>query len=104
MAHRKDQRLAKIGKEGFDLIDEVWGSSRERPLAPQRPYYASELRANNPDPPSLYKYYPQKSHVVQLHPSEERVCNIKSYEAVQMYQGVQYFSSKRKSSTAAVAF
>ncbi|TMW99027.1 hypothetical protein EJD97_003166 [Solanum chilense] len=93
MAHRKEQLLAKIGQEGFDLIDEFWGKRKERPSPPQRP--------NNPAP---YKYYPQQSHVVKLHPSEAKVYNINSYEAVQMYQGVEYFSSKRKSSTAAVAF
>lgn len=99
MAHRKEQELAKIGKEGFDLIDEVWGNRKARA------YHGSEyLRPNTLAPSSLYKYYPQKPHVVQLHPSEERVCNINSYEAVQMYHGVEYFSSKRKSSTAAVAF
>ncbi|MCD9640908.1 hypothetical protein HAX54_026644 [Datura stramonium] len=102
MAHNKDQ-LSKIGQEGFDLIDEFWGSKKEKPSATQRSYYASELRPN-PAAASLYRYHPQKSHVVQLHPTEERVYNINSYEAVQMYQGVQYFSSKRKSSTAAVAF
>ncbi|KAK4338891.1 hypothetical protein RND71_040353 [Anisodus tanguticus] len=94
MAHKKDQ-LAKIGQEGFDLIDQFLGSKKERHSALQRP---------NPAASTLYRYYPQKSHVVQLHPTEERVCNINSYEAVQMCQGVQYFSSKRKSSTAAVAF
>uniref|UniRef100_A0A3Q7EFV9 Uncharacterized protein n=1 Tax=Solanum lycopersicum TaxID=4081 RepID=A0A3Q7EFV9_SOLLC len=93
MEHRKEQLLAKIGKEGFDLIDEFWGKRKERPSPPQRP--------NNPAP---YKYYPQQSHVVKLHPSEANVYNINSYEAVQMYQGVEYFSSKRKPSTAAVAF
>ncbi|KAF3655393.1 hypothetical protein BC332_01898 [Capsicum chinense] len=102
MAHKKDQ-LAKIGQEGFDLIDEFWGNRKERPSTPQRPYYASELRPN--PPPSLYRYHPQIPHVVQLQPAEERVCNINSYDAFQMYQGEQYFSSKRKSpSTAAVAF
>ncbi|KAH0781881.1 hypothetical protein KY290_001479 [Solanum tuberosum] len=93
MAHRKEQLLAKIGQEGFDLIDEFWGKRKERPSPPQR--------QNNAAP---YKYYPQKSHVVQLHPTEERVYNINSYETVQIYQGVRYFSSKRKPSTAAVAF
>ncbi|CAN4106249.1 unnamed protein product [Withania somnifera] len=91
MAYKKDQ-LAKIGREGFDLIDEFWTNKRERPSAPQRPYYTSELRPN-PTASSLYKYHPQNLIV----------CNTNSYEAVQMYQGVQYLPSNKKS-TATVAF
>ena len=61
MAHRKEQLLAKIGQEGFDLIDGIRGKRKGRPSPPQRP--------NNQAP---YIHYPQQSHIVKLHPSEAK--------------------------------
>ncbi|KAG5607682.1 hypothetical protein H5410_029174 [Solanum commersonii] len=91
------KNISNIGQEAFGLLDEqqlyaTKGKNRSRAPPPPSSVVVTTTNQN-------YFYYnqyqPQKSHVVQFKPTEERVMN--SYEAVKVHGGVLICDySKRK--------
>ncbi|XP_049405575.1 uncharacterized protein LOC125869054 [Solanum stenotomum] len=80
--NKKD--ISKIGQEAFTLLDEF----HEKNTRPS-------VKTTNKNYFYYNQYQPQKSHIVQFKPAEERVMN--SYEAVKFYGGVLVCDySKRK--------
>lgn len=63
MAHKAD--LAKIGMEGFAMIDQFFGKQAVKPRARQNPVQHQHKRtaARGRQPVNQYIYYPQESHV-----------------------------------------
>jgi len=95
------KNISNIGQEAFGLLDEQQhyapkGKNRSR--APPPPPPSSSVVAVKTTHQNYFyynQYQPQKSHVVQFKPSEERVMN--SYEAVKVHGGVLICDySKRK--------
>ncbi|KAM3236456.1 hypothetical protein P3L10_016493 [Capsicum annuum] len=84
--NKKD--ISKIGQEAFSHLDEqqLYGKNTK-----------SYVTTTNKNYLSYNQYQPQKSHVVQFKPSEERVMN--SYEALKLHGGVlicDYYIRKPK--------
>ncbi|KAK4717170.1 hypothetical protein R3W88_015508 [Solanum pinnatisectum] len=93
------KNISNIGQEAFGLLDEqlyaTKGKNRSR--APPPPPSSSVVAVKTTNQNYFYynQYLPQKSHVVQFKPTEERVMN--SYEVVKVHGGVLICDySKRK--------
>ncbi|WMV31487.1 hypothetical protein MTR67_024872 [Solanum verrucosum] len=93
------KNISNIGQEAFGLLDEQQhyapkGKNRSR-APPPPPPSSVVVKTTNQNYFYYNQYQPQKSHVVQFKPSEERVMN--SYEAVKVHGGVLICDySKRK--------
>lgn len=92
------KNISNIGQEAFGLLDEqqlyaTKGKIRSR--APPSPSVVA-VKTTNQNYFYYNQYQPQKSHVVQFKPTEERVMN--SYEAMNLHGGVLIcdYNSKRK--------
>ena len=80
MASRED--LVRIGKEGFDIIDQLYENKGRKGGASARkpPLHAFP----NGREACLYQYLPHQSHVYMVNPYEK----MKTHEVVQFHDGV----------------
>lgn len=91
------KNISNIGQEAFSLLDEQLYATKGkiRSRAPPSPSVVA-VKTTNQNYFYYNQYQPQKSHVVQFKPTEERVMN--SYEAMNLHGGVLIcdYNSKRK--------
>lgn len=87
MASKED--LARIGREGFDLVDQFM-DNKGRKAAARKPHVFPQGGRQV----CLYQYQPQPSHLYQVKPNEK----MNTYEVVQFRDGATVMDYTKRNS------
>ncbi|KAG6431447.1 hypothetical protein SASPL_109526 [Salvia splendens] len=81
MASRSREDLVRVGKEGFDIIDQLYENKGRKGGASARKHPQALPKGREA---CLYQYQPHQSHVYMVNPYEK----MKTHEVMHFHDGV----------------